>query len=186
MQDKIRIASDACVLLGADPIQSFEEDTTEALAVRTMYDNIYESALNYRMWSFAKTSVTPVQIDKVSEYGYTFVYRVPVDVLRVITINEAQLPYKLVMRREIHTNEPVKTLSALLKINEPELPGDFVLALKFMLAGSIAPIITGDVTQAAMFEQKGMQALHVAGDNDAVQAPLTYLKTSPLLNAFHG
>ena len=46
----IDICSRALILIGADPITSFEDDTTEALVASNMYEDIARSQLSLMRW----------------------------------------------------------------------------------------------------------------------------------------
>lgn len=185
-QDKISIASAACILLGADPVQSFDEDTTEALAARTFYDMTYEAAIKDRNWSFAKARVKLARLQKESEYGYKYVYRLNVVALKLVTVNEASANYKLVKGRELHTDEDMAEADIIVKPEEAELPGDFVLALTFLMASVFAPTVTDDSSQAERYEKKGAVLMAKAGNADAVQGNLRYRAESQLLSAHNG
>lgn len=185
MQNRISIVSDASVLLGSLPIQSFEEDTVEAHAARVCYDNTYEQLLSYRPWTFARDRLKLQRLDKESTYDFKYVYRVPSEVLSVISLEgNGYDRYKLVRRREIHTDCDKCLVNAIVKVEEDVLPGDFTLAFKYLLASNMCPIITDNDAQAERFYAQGSRYLTIAADADAVQQPLTYKTVSPLL-AYH-
>lgn len=187
MQDKIALASAACVLLGADQIQSFDEETTEALAARVLYENVYGSLLKHRNWSFAKKVIQLSELQKEAEYGYKYVYRINVDAIKVIAVDNQVKDYKLVSLREIHTADKCKTANVLFKPDEALLPEDFKLALTYMLAAAFAPIVTDDSSQAQRYSSQGALFLKQAAANDAVQSGnLQYRTSSTLLNSHSG
>jgi hypothetical protein len=49
----IDICSRALILIGADPITSFTEDTTEALVASNLYEDVARSQLCRTRWRFA-------------------------------------------------------------------------------------------------------------------------------------
>ena len=50
---KVDIASRALIMIGANPISSFTDGTTEALTTNTIYEEIVESTLVRSNWRFA-------------------------------------------------------------------------------------------------------------------------------------
>ena len=50
---KVDIASRALIMIGANPISSFTDGTTESLVVNTIYEEIVESTLVRSNWRFA-------------------------------------------------------------------------------------------------------------------------------------
>ena len=50
---KVDIASRALIMIGANPIASFTDGTTEALTTNTIYEEIVESTLVRSNWRFA-------------------------------------------------------------------------------------------------------------------------------------
>ena len=184
IEDNISIASAACVLLGASPLQSFDEETSEGEAARTFYDSVYGSLIKHRNWSFAKTKVKLQQLQKDADYGYKFVYRLPVGVVSIIALQDTRSDYKLVTREEIHTDIKNAFASVLLLPDESLLPEDFKLAFKYLLASAFAPIVTDDSAQAERYAKQGALFMKQASGNDAVQGPLKYITGSPLLDAY--
>ena len=50
---KVDIASRALVMVGANPISSFTDNSTEALITNTLYEEVVESTLSECSWRFA-------------------------------------------------------------------------------------------------------------------------------------
>ena len=186
-QDKIKIASDACVLLGASVIQSFDENTTEAQTARSFYDDVYMMALSSSNWSFAKMPVELNRLDEKPDYGYKYVYNVKADIIRIISLNDRpNQDYRLVKGRELHTSIENPYVVALVKVDESQLPHDFIFALKHKLAAAFCSTITDDTAQLQRFEAKADQLMKRAQYNDQIQQPANYLKDSILISAHRG
>lgn len=180
MRDKIQIANTAVVLLGADPIQSFEDDTTEAYAASLLYDDVYRQLLAYRAWTFAKGRRKLQKINMESEYGYDHVYMIPDELLRITNLVGNQ-PYGIYESKFLHTNCRDCSVDGIIVPVESNLPSDFTLALTNTLAAHLAPIITDNDAQRERFEALGVRYLNIAADNDASQLTLTYGTNSNLL-----
>lgn len=190
--DQIDLASKACVLLGANQISSFEEETTEGLAVRTFYDLVYESCLVHRNWSFAKRTLRLSEIEETpEEWEFNHTYRIGVDILKIINVQNQASKFVRVTNRKIYTNIPNAFAVCLTRTDEQLLPADFKLAFIHLLAAAMATTITDDSSQQVRFEEKGAVLMKQAGANDAVQGGnLTYSTDSDLVDTygegFHG
>lgn len=169
MTTKIKICSDASVLIGASPIQSFDEDTVEAIVAESVYEDIYENLLAYRPWTFAREYFEPNLIQKTPETGYKHAYLLPNTVVSVMDIGGAR--FKLVSKNELHTDIENPRVYAIVKPNENSLPSDFLLALKYAIASEISVPVIEDTTKAQFYEQKLARQIMRAADNDLAQEP---------------
>lgn len=186
-KEQIDLASKACVLLGAAQINSFEEETTEGLAVRTFYEMVYGTLIQHRNWTFAKKTLPLKQLDEPAEYGFKYVYRLDVDIVKLISLQNTASNYTLASKRKIHTDIPNAFATCLIRPDEELLPESFKLAFVYMLAGAMATTITDDSSQTARFEDKGALLIKQAATIDAVQSGnLSYSTSSDLLNAHNG
>ena len=62
----IDIVSRALVLIGAEPITSFTENTTEALVANNMYEDAVRTALSTARWRFATQQATLAQLAHIN------------------------------------------------------------------------------------------------------------------------
>ena len=96
------IVSDACVIIGSEPINSFDEETVEAEAARAVYQTAYESLLRYRPWSFATKQIRPARLDlpitrqdRRLDSGYMFAYRIPGTVISILDLGSKPIDYRI-------------------------------------------------------------------------------------------
>lgn len=169
MTTKIKICSDASVLIGAAPIQSFEEDSVEAITCEASYDDIYENLLRYRPWTFAREFFEPALINKKPETGYKYAYLIPNTVVTVMDVGGAK--FKLVGKNELHTDIKDPRAYVIVKPVESDLPSDFILALKYAIASEISVPVIEDTTKAQFYEAKLSRQIQRAADNDLAQEP---------------
>ena len=62
---KVDICSRALVMIGASPISSFTDGSTEALVASNVYEDIVESSLTRHRWKFA-TNQKPLIISNAN------------------------------------------------------------------------------------------------------------------------
>lgn len=171
MDTDVSIASAASVLLGANPIQSFDEDTVEAQTAKVIYTSVYENLLSHRPWTFSREYKTPALITKEPSTGYKYAYQLGRGVVKVLDLG-SPVPYRLIRQRELHTDVENPRVQVQIKPKEQDLPQDFVLAFKYLLASAMALTITDNSTTAQYYDQKGTQLLMQAADNDLAQEPM--------------
>lgn len=192
MTTKFSICSDSCVLIGASPINSFE-DGLEGEVCGQIYNDTYESILRLRDWTFTRDFVEPPLLNKKSFLKYQYVYQFP----RTTTVGLKQeivsivqsytgTEFKIVGSSEIHTNEKDLVLNVKIKVDESLLPSDFLLALKYKLAAELAVPLTENTAIAQVFEQKYQQQISQAINNDLFQEPDTTYFDDPLFESWYG
>lgn len=181
----INICSSASLLIGGSPIQSLGEDgTVESIVAGEVYTDIYENLLRYRPWTFAREYINPNRINKTPETGYKYAYLLPNTVISVMDIGGSR--FKIVGKNELHTDLENPRLYAITKPQERDLPSDFVLALKYLLASEMAVPVTENTTKAQYYEQKAAMQIIRASDNDLAQeTPEDIDWESPLYDAAH-
>lgn len=94
----VGICNIALTSLGANPITSLSEGSTESVLASTMYDSARRSILRIHPWNFALKRYELAQTPIAPTYGYTYAYILPADCLRLIQVLD-DLDYKLENRR---------------------------------------------------------------------------------------
>ncbi len=85
----VEIANQALLMLGQKVIQDLAEDTPEALAVRTYYEDARDHTLRDIKPSFAvkRSADLALSANDPPEFGFDHAHALPIDNLLVITIN---------------------------------------------------------------------------------------------------
>lgn len=102
MASKIEITNIALIRLGANPINSFEEGSTEATIAGAVWDTARTSLLRDHPWNFAIKDIEVPQSTTAPIVQYSYKYQLPSDCLRLLEVYDDD-NYKL-KGREIHTN----------------------------------------------------------------------------------
>lgn len=89
------VANRSLALLGADPITSFEDGTTEAGFVTQLYDGLVEAMLTEKPWRFAMKQGELDRLVAEPVGRWTAAYQLPTDLLRLqaVTVNGCPIGY---------------------------------------------------------------------------------------------
>ena len=93
----IDVCSRALILIGADPITSFEDNTTEALVSVNMYEDVAQAALTSMRWRFATDQAQLARLLNTPTGRYDAAYQLPSNMLMLngLTINDMAVPYTI-------------------------------------------------------------------------------------------
>ena len=85
---KIDICARALIMIGAQPISSFSDGSTEALVASNIYDDVVEASLTRCRWRFATTQAELSLLANAPTGRFDYAYQVPTSpaVLQIITI----------------------------------------------------------------------------------------------------
>ena len=155
----LSICSDACVMLGAKPISSFNEGTDEASIADRLYADIRNQALMLYPWSFSfkKTSIAQLVTTPTNEYRYE--YQLPGDRLgsprAVYDTNATGIPPRKeyrIMGSKLLTDYQQVYIDYQYAVPEYDMPSYFVQLLKYMMTWHLALPIT-DQTEKSQYWQ---------------------------------
>jgi len=84
-------------MIGAQPISSFSDGSTEALVASNIYTDICEASLTRHRWRFATTQGSLSLLSTTPTGRYDYAYQIPTspEVLQIIsvTVNDYVIPY---------------------------------------------------------------------------------------------
>ena len=91
----IDVCSRALILVGAQPITSFEDDTSEALIAGNMYEDIARSNLVGTRWRFATDQAVLNRLTDIPTGRFNSANQLPADYLMVhaVTVNDNLIEY---------------------------------------------------------------------------------------------
>ena len=182
----IDICSRALILIGADPITSFEDDTTEALVASNMYEDIARSQLSLMRWRFATEQAELAALVDEPTGRFDPAPQLPADVLMVnaITVSDQPINYTIYGDKVFSDVSPTQTVIAdyIYRAGEEDWPSYFVVAVEYILAGIFATSIARDGNLAAVLEQKANLFMAKARSTDSQQQTTRKLITSRFLS----
>jgi|TARA_E500000318_G_scaffold108160_1_gene118496 hypothetical protein len=186
---KVDIASRALIMMGAQPISSFSDDSTEALVVNNIYEEIVESSLTRHRWRFATGQKQLSLLADAPVGRYTYAYQMPTNplVLKIsaITVNDYSIPYDR-YEDKIYVNDygsqSTVIMDYIFRQDESQFPPYFRLALEFQLASVFAGSIARDSGMIREFGDRAERQYLIAKNTDSQETTTNKLDTHRYLN----
>jgi hypothetical protein len=179
MPTDIDIASNALLLVGDEPISSFDDSGAGATVAKAIYAETYGMVLSEHPWTFAfkeqelnKLSQTP---DDVT--GYKNAFQLPGELIRIWAL----LPHSMytIVGSLLYSNEESLLARYVFKVDETALPPHVVKALEYKLASEFAMSVTESETKADLYEKKYNLQIAKARTIDSQNKPPVPIVDSP-------
>ena len=178
----IQIASNALLLLGHEPIASFEEPTAGATIAANLYDSSYKSMLTTYRWRFAtKSSVQLARLATASDENYSYSFQLPADLLYLQRVTDRNLNYEI-YGDKLHTNQTTVSIDYTYDVAADKLPAYYVKSLEFFLSTQFALSLTGDLNKMQAFERAYSYQLKQAKFADGTQRPNRSFEDNPYVD----
>tara|TARA_R100000995_G_scaffold42456_1_gene19854 strand:- start:10338 stop:10925 length:588 start_codon:yes stop_codon:yes gene_type:complete len=169
----IDISSRALILIGAEPITSFTDGSTESLVASNLYEDICRSALSNTRWRFATNQAVLNRLTDAPTGRYDHAYQLPSDTLIVhaVTVNDLPIGYQIygdMVYADTSTSDSV-IADYSFRATEENFPSYFTIALQYALASAFASSIARDMSLMQMMSQMADQAMLKARNIDSQQ-----------------
>ena len=182
----IDIASRALVLIGAEPITSFDSSSTEALVATNMYEDTVRAMLSTARWRFATEQAVLNQLSDVPTGRFDIAHQLPSNllVLHGVTVNDNLIEFTVYGDKVFSDATSSDSLVAdfTFRADEVDFPSYFSLALQYSLASIFATSIARDDRLMQMMETKANQLMAKARNIDAQQQTTRKLVTSRFIS----
>ena len=178
----VDISSRALILIGAEPITSFGDGTTESLVTSNLYEDIVRTALVNARWRFSTNQAVLNLLSDAPTGRYDKAYQLPADNLMVhsVTVNDNLIDYQLygdkVFADTTDADEVIADYT--FRADESAFPAYFTLAVTYALAIPFALSIARDASLANAITQQASQLMAKARSIDAQQQTTRKLVTS--------
>lgn len=167
----VSICNTALIMVGANDINSFTENTVEAKLASNVYERTKFTLLQYHPWRFSLKQVDLGGALTASPlFKWTYKYKLPADTLRVINIKD-NFDYETFEQRELYTDVNPCQIVYQKKVAEQDMPAYFVRALEFHLARLFAISLQEDAGKMDIFERSADKETARARSIDAQQQP---------------
>tara|TARA_B100000212_G_scaffold337257_1_gene311805 strand:+ start:2466 stop:3059 length:594 start_codon:yes stop_codon:yes gene_type:complete len=178
----VDLCSRALILIGAEPITSFEDGTTEALVSVNMYEDVVRTSLVNTRWRFATNQAILNLLTAAPTGRYDRAYQLPSGYLMVhtATVEDNIIDYQIYGDKLFADTSSSDTviLDYTFRANELEFPSYFTIAVEYALAMVFATSIARDASLAALMEKQATNAMAKARSLDSQQQTTRKLVTS--------
>ncbi|MBI1326027.1 MAG: hypothetical protein GC136_00115 [Alphaproteobacteria bacterium] len=170
----IGLCARALVRLGAKPITSFDDGTTESDIAGILYAQARDALLSSYGWSFATAQAALNKLSEAPEADYDCAFQLPADYLRVLSAGSGGrgrgLHYRL-YRDQLHANASDVTLTYIYAPDEETFPPYFDAALIARLVAEFCIPLTENTGRAEALikiaDQEYMKARQIDAQQDS-------------------
>ncbi len=186
MPSAIDIASNALLLVGDNPINSFTEPGAGAQAAAAFYQQTKEAVLAWHPWSFALKEQELSQLTQAPDErtNLRFAYQIPTDLVRIWEI--MPWSYYEIVGDKLYSDEDDLLMRYVFNVDDTQIPPHVVKALEYKLAAEFAMSVTEDENKVELYERKHLQQMAVASAIDSQNRPQESIKSSPFTEARFG
>ena len=169
----IDIAARALTLVGANPITSFDDVSTEALIANNMYEDMARAALVNTRWRFATNQAQLNLLSDVPAGRYDRAYQLPSDMLMLhaLTVNDNIIEYAIYGDKVFTDTSTSDVVIAdyTFRADEIDWPSYFTLAVEYQLASVFASSIARDDGLTKLMDEKADFLMAKARNLDSQQ-----------------
>ena len=181
---KVDIASRALIMIGANPIASFTDGTTEANVTNTIYEEIIESSLTRHNWRFA-TGQQQLSLLADSPTGrFEYAYQIPAnpECLKIlaVTVNDALIQYNRYEDKiylDGFGSQSTVIMDYIFRQSEDQFPPHFRLAIEYKLASIFGGSVARDAALVREFDQLSERQMLIAKNTDSQETTTKTLST---------
>ena len=166
---KIKLISNALILIGDAPIASLNEIGAGAIAGANLYDSSYINMLSMHRWRFATKKATLSRLSQAPLNEYKYMYQLPIDlvILHSTTAGHAFDIYE----DKVLTDNPTLEIDYTFKVKEDFLPAYFIKAFELHLASQFAIPVTGNASTASTYDGMFTKQMRKAKGLDSTSRP---------------
>lgn len=145
----ISICSTACLLVGANEIESFIDETNEAKVCAAIYEVTRDNVLTIHPWQFSLGQVQLARLVATPLFGYSYAFQLPTDFLRLIS-TDPDMGYRI-FEDKLYCSSETCNISYQFSPSEAKFPPYFVRLLELELASLLAASLGEDASKQQLF-----------------------------------
>lgn len=169
MTTKVDIANQALSLIGADSITSFEENTSTARRMKTVYDTSRKALLRLHPFQCSTKRIQLNPISKQPEFGYTYQFQLPDDLIRIINTNTED--YAVETDKLLSNSNQLNLVYVFDNKNEETYDSLFIESLVLYLAYKLSKAVTGSQGTSDSYYMQCQELLRQAKATQAQEVP---------------
>jgi len=177
----IDICSRALILVGAEPITSFDDDTTEALIAGNMYEDIARTNLTATRWRFATNQAVLNRLSEAPTGRFESAYQLPDYLfLHAVTVRDFQIEYNVYGDKVFCDADPADVLIAdfTYRANEVDWPSYFSVCVEYAMAVVFATALIRDTSLSNLMSTQYEFLMAKARSTDSQQQTTRKVVTS--------
>ena len=181
-QSAVDVCSRALILVGAEPITSFDDGNNEALIASNMYEDVARASLLNTRWRFSTNQAILNRLSDAPTGRFDAAYQLPSGWLMThdVTVNDTPIEYQT-YGDKLFCNEAASSelvLDFTYRANEQGWPSYFTIAVEYELASVFAVSLARDQSLAQLMAQQAATSMMRARNLDAQQQTTRKLSTS--------
>jgi len=177
----IDICSRALILIGAEPITSFEDDTSEALIAGNMYEDIARTNLTSTRWRFATNQSVLNRLTDPPTGRFNSAYQLPDHLfVHAITVNDFAIEYNIYGDKAFCDASANDVLIAdfTFRADEVGWPSYFSVCVEYAMAVVFSTALIRDASLSSLMQSQYVQLLAKARSTDSQQQTTRKVTTS--------
>ena len=176
------IANRALILVGANTISSFDEDSEEGRVSNSMYEDMIRTLLISSRWRFATKQAQLNLLSGTPLGRYTRKYQLPADylMLHAVTVNDLAIEYNVYEDEVYADTDSADALIAdyAFRVSEANFPSYFIMLAEYRMATILATALARDEQMASLFDAQTTVMAQQAKTLDSQQQTTRKLVTS--------
>ena len=185
MVSKIDICNQGLVLIGANTIASFTDNTTESKVSNQLYETTLRSMLTKARWRFATKQAQLSKLATNPLDKWDSAYQIPNDAILIhtLTVSDNVIVFDR-YNEELYTNTGTNDTVVChytYQPHEAEFPDYFTQALVFELASLFAGAIARNDNLSILYQKRAQQQLVLARSMESQTQTTRKLNTSLLI-----
>jgi hypothetical protein len=176
MSSSVDICNQALLMLGSLPIISFDDESVEASACKTLYPTAKKQLLRSYPWRCATTVEKLAQLaEEPTDPAWRYAFAVPENTVRTIEIlglghpQGPPIPWVLEGKKILSNNENIAA-RIIKEISEPDLDVHVEMALVARMALDLSYTLTASQNRETSLYQQYMEKLNEARTTDRQEA----------------
>ena len=182
----VDICSRALILIGAEPITSFDDGNNEALISSSMYEDVAQSALVNTRWRFATNQLVLNRLSDAPTGRYEASYQMPSDSLMIhaLTVNGFNIEFQTYSDNLFCDADASDEVIAdyTYRVLEQYWPSYFIMSVQFQLASVFAISLARDGSLSQLMDQKAAFLMAKARGVDSQSQTNRKLDTSRFIS----
>jgi hypothetical protein len=166
MATDISICNTGLLLIGADEIESFDDETREARICAATYETTKNEILQSSPWLFTKQQIDLARTASTPIMDFKYEYQIPSGTLRIFYKDTLRNDYE-VFQDKLFTDDDAVTIVRQIDPGEENYPAYFVRLLEFAMAEILAASVGQDETTSKLFNGKKNEQMRKARGIDS-------------------